>query len=185
MRTSVPEKVIKIASDIEAQGNASLTRLTVLKKWFEQRLARLIIFGLWIARKAAGRKGKTQGEYGALLDEARQLISGMSSREALFQKIDPAAARGLYERAHSSQSTYQNQNWGAVRIVHSWPLMLVEKGLALHIGLLSHSSDGYKLAADWTQNYDPRFGDGLNGPSVGKLDELTRFMFSLEALEGR
>lgn len=35
MRTKVPEKLIKIIDDIDTQGNASLTRLTVLKKWFE------------------------------------------------------------------------------------------------------------------------------------------------------
>ena len=42
---------------------------------------------------------------------------------------------------------------------------------------------GYKLAADWAQNYDSRHGAGLNGPSRGKLEELVRFMFTLEAIE--
>ena len=70
-----------------------------------------------------------------------------------------------------------------MRIIRSWPLLLVEQGLALHTGLHTHPSDGYKLAADWTQNYDSRHGIGLNGPSRGKLDELVRFLFAVEALE--
>ena len=65
----------------------------------------------------------------------------------------------------------------------SWPLLLVEKGLALCAGIAHQPTDGYRLAADWAQNYDPQFGKGLNGPSTGKLDELVRFMFNLEAME--
>jgi hypothetical protein len=36
MRTSVPEKLLKVVDEIDEQGHASLTRLTVLKKWFEE-----------------------------------------------------------------------------------------------------------------------------------------------------
>ena len=35
MRTTAPEKFIKIIDDIDAEGTVSLTRLTVLTKWFE------------------------------------------------------------------------------------------------------------------------------------------------------
>jgi len=44
-------------------------------------------------------------------------------------------------------------------------------------------SDGYKLAADWAQYYDAAHGNGLNGPSRSKLQELARFMFNVEARE--
>ena len=50
MRTEVPEKILKIIDDIEVQRNVPLTRLTVLKKWFESP-RRLSAFGLWIARR--------------------------------------------------------------------------------------------------------------------------------------
>ena len=182
MRTTVPEKILKIIDDIDAQGNASLTRLTVLKKWFGHP-GRLSAFGLWIARRASGRKGKTKGEAGALLDEARALLGTAATRESLFQKIDPEAAEKLYDRARDFQNEFKKQQWASVRIIHCWPLLLVEKGLAIHTGLDRHPSDGYELAVDWTKNFDSRYGDGLNGPSRGKLHELVRFMFSAEALE--
>ena len=35
MHTQVPETRLAIVEDIDAHGSASLTRLTVLKKWFE------------------------------------------------------------------------------------------------------------------------------------------------------
>ena len=183
MRTAVPERILKVIADLEAQGDVPLTRLTVLKKWFEQQPARMPAFGLWVARRASGRKGKTKGEAGALLDEARALLGPGSTRESVFQRIDPEAARNLHERTRGFQNQFQNQHWGPVRIIECWPLLLVEKGLALHAGLETHPTAGYKLAADSAQNYDPRYGNGLNGPSRGKLEELVRFMFGIEALE--
>jgi hypothetical protein len=182
MRTAIPEKILKIIQDPDARGNASLTRLTVLKKWFEAP-GRLSYFGQWLARRAAGRKGKTKDAAGALLDETRALLGTSSTRESLFQQIDRAAAKNLHDRARTFHNEFQQQEWGPVQIIQCWPVLLVEQGLALHLGLKRHPDAGYKLAADWAQNYDPRHGNGLNGPSRGKLEELTRFMFTVEALE--
>jgi hypothetical protein len=182
MRTTVHEKLLKVIDDIDTRGNVPLTRLTVLKKWFE-RPGRLPVFGLWVARQAAGRKGKTQDGAGALLNETRALLGSAATRESLFQQIDREAAQSLHYRARKFQNEFQKQHWGPVRIIHCWPLLLVEEGLALHAGLDPRPSDGYKLAADWAQNYDGRHGNGLNGPSRAKLQKLRRFMLSVEALE--
>ena len=124
-----------------------------------------------------------KAEAGALLNETRALLGTAATRESLFQQIDRKAAESLHDRAKAFHNEFQNQQWGPVRIIHCWPLLLVEEGLALHTGLNRHPSDGYKLAADWTQNYDPSYGNGLNGPSRGKLDELVRFMFAVEGVE--
>jgi hypothetical protein len=182
MRTAVPEKIQKIIDDIDTRGNVPLTRLTVMKKWFGHP-GRMPAFGLWVARRAAARKGKTQGEAGALLNEARSLLGTAAARESLFQQIDRKAAESLHDRARAFHSDFENQKWGPVRIIHCWQILLVEEGLALHLGLGKLPTQGYKLAADWAGNYDPRFGNGLNGPSRGKLEELVRFMFTVEAVE--
>ena len=182
MRTAVPEKILKIIDDIDTKGNASLTRLTVLKKWFEHP-GRLPAFALWVARRAAGRPGKTKGEYAALLREAGALLGPASTRESVFAQPDRRAAEDLHTRAKAAQNEFKNQQWGPVRIVHCWPLLLVEEGLAIYLWRADSPSHGYKLAADWVQNYDSRYGNGLNGPSRGKLEELVRFMFAVEAIE--
>ena len=182
MRTAVPEKILAIINAIDADGNAPLTRLTVLKKWFE-RPGRLAIFGLWVARRAAGRKGKTKGEHGALLQEASKLLGPASTRETFFAEPERRAAQDLHDRARASQAEFEKQAWGRVRLVKCWPLLLVEEGLAIYLWHADSPSHGYKLAADGAQNYDSRYGNGLNGPSRGKLDELVRFMFNVEALE--
>jgi hypothetical protein len=184
MRTTIPEKIQRIIADLDARGNVPITRLTVLKKWFEHP-ARLSVFALWVARRAAGRKGKTKGVFGALLDEARTLLGPSSTAEALFFQPNRDAAEHLLDLARHAQSEMENQRWGPVRVIHCWPLLLVEEGLALFLRDEPPPSAGYKLAAVWTQNYDPRYGNGLNGPSRGKLAELVRFLFRVEALEDR
>ena len=163
MRTNIPEKLLKIVEEIDETGSASLTRLTVLKKWLE-RPERLSAFAIWVAARAVSRKGL------AGLDKIRP-------------ELDRPAAQAMHDRLRDFQNEFQNQQWGPVRIVHNWNLMLVEHGLAIYLWHLDFPTHGYKLAADYCQHYDPRYGNGLNGPSRTKIEEIVRFMFTIEALE--
>lgn len=182
MRTQVPEKLLAIVAEIEAHGTANLTRLTVMKKWFEGQ-GRLPAFGLWVAQRAASRKGKTKAAAGALLDEARALLGTTSTREDFLRPLDKVAAQQMHDRARDYHHEYEDHRWGPVRIIHCWQLLLVEKGLALYLARDRSPSAGYKLAADFCQHYDPKYGNTLNGPSRNKIMEIVRFMFSHEALE--
>jgi hypothetical protein len=182
MRTAVPEKLLAIVEDIDAHGSTNLTRLTVLKKWFE-RPGRLPAFGLWMAKRAAGQKGKTKAAAGAFLDEARALLGTTATRESFRRTVEPRAAKLLHDRARDFQNEFEHQQWGAVRIIHCWQLLLVEQGLALYLDFQDTPSDGYKLAADYCQHYDSRYGNSLNGPSRTKIREIVRFMFTIEARE--
>lgn len=159
MRTNVPEKLLKLVGDIEAHGDANLTRLTVLKKWFETP-GRLTPFALWVAAKASSRKGKTKGDAATLHREAKELLSGLDPAQP---ELDLPAMRGLLARLRAFQDEYRSDRWGKIRVVRHWQLVLVEKGLAIAVAARPHPSDGYKLAADYCQNYDPRYGNTLNG----------------------
>ena len=68
-------------------------------------------------------------------------------------------------------------------MIHNWNLLLVEKGLAIALGLDDTPSTAYRLAAQYCEHYDPHYGNCLNGPSGNKILELVRFINSLEALE--
>ncbi|MDA7979489.1 MAG: hypothetical protein MPJ50_12055 [Pirellulales bacterium] len=179
MRTGVPERLLKIVDDIESKGDATLTRLTVLKKWF-QTPGRLQPFALWVAARATSRKGKTKGEAGKLFGEARKLLANL---DRFDDDLDTSAVEALHQRLQAFQNEYRNDRWGRIRIVHNWQLLLVEKGLTIALQRHPRPSDGYKLAADYCQNYDPKYGNTLNGPSTTKIMEIVRWMFTHEALE--
>ena len=179
MRTNIPEKLLKIVDEIDADGSANLTKLAVLKKWFE-RSERLSAFAIWVAARAVSRKGKTTGAAAELFRAARTLMKGL---DKIRPELDRQAAQALHDRLRDFQNEFQNQQWGPVRIVHNWNLMLVEHGLAICLWHLDSPTHGYKLVADYCQHYDPRYGNGLNGPSRTKILEIVRFMFTIEALE--
>jgi hypothetical protein len=37
-------------------------------------------------------------------------------------------------------------------------------------------SEGYRLAANYCEHYDPPYGNGLNGPSVNRIEEIAGFV---------
>jgi hypothetical protein len=128
-QSTVPEKLLRVVDEIDARGSANLTRLTVLKKWFE-RAGRLSAFALWVAARASSRKGKTSGAAAELFREARTLLHGL---DKVHPKPNRAKAQDLHGRLRAFQSEHQRQRCGRVRIVHNWNLLLVEKGLAVHL----------------------------------------------------
>lgn len=179
MRTIVPEKLLKIIEEIDERGEANLTRLTVLKKWFETP-GRMGPFAIWIASQASARKGKTKGEAAELFREARKLLTGIQRHSP---QLDHASAKRLHSRLVEFQNERRKGSWDRVRIIKNWQLLLVEQGLAIALDRHATPSEAYKLAADYCQNYDSKYGNSLNGPSITKILEMVRFMFTHEALE--
>lgn len=113
----------------------------------------------------------------------RALLGTTATREGFLRAVDPRDAKLLHDRARKFQNEFEQQPWGPVRIIHCWPLLLVEEGLALYLSCNDSPSAGYKLAADFCQHYDSQYGNSLIGPSRTKIREIVRFMFTLEAIE--
>jgi hypothetical protein len=175
------EKLLKIADDIAERGNANLTRLTVLKKWFGSP-GRLPLFAIWVASRAISGKSKTGVEATELFRQARALLARV---DPYAPKVNRKSATVLHDRLQTFQNEYKNQQWGPVRIIRNWDLLLVEQALAICLWYSGSPAHGYKLAADYCQHYDSRHGNGLNGPSRTKIEEMTRFVNKLEEMQER
>jgi hypothetical protein len=179
MRSGVPERLLALADEIAAEGNATLTRLTVLKRWFD-RPARLAAFAIWMGARAIARKGKATGEAAELFREGRKLLGRI---DPCAPHVDRDAAEQLHGRLQAFQNEYRHQQWGPVRIIHNWDLMLLEQALEIYLWHTNSPPRGYKLAADYCQHFDSRYGNGLNGPSRAKIQEIARFLARFEASE--
>lgn len=179
MRTNIPEKLLKVVEEIDEHGQANLTRLAVLKKWFE-RPRRLSAFAIWVATRATSRKRKTRGAAARLFLEARAMLAGL---DKLHPNVNRRATHRLHDRLRDFQNEHKSQRWGPVRVIHNWNLLLVEKGLGMYLWYANSPPHGYKLAANYCQHYDSRYGNSLNGPSRTKIVEIVQFMFTVEALE--
>jgi len=179
MRTAIPEKLLTIAAEIKEHGSSNLTRLTVLKKWFECP-HRLSSFAIFIAKRASGKKGKTTGEAARLFRNARVLFKGVN---VFSPKVPKKQAEKLHESLQAFQNEYKRLRWGTARIIKNHNLFLIEEGLRIYLWHSNVSQEGYRLTVKYCENYDPSYGNSLNGPSAAKIHDIVRFMFTVEALE--
>jgi hypothetical protein len=179
--SDIPYKLQKILGDIEESGRANLTRLTVLKKWFETP-SRLLSFGIFIACRASTNKRETKAEERELLRETHDLLTDVDVLGPAIARTD--AAR-LCARLEAFQCQYQKLKWTSVRVIYNMDLFFVESGLRLYLGNGVSPVEGYRLAANYCEHYDPRYGTGLNGPSVARIEELIGFVLAIEDHERR
>lgn len=182
---TVPEKLLKVADEIAEDGCANLTRLTVLKKWFDGPLGsnRMRAFGAWMAWWSIVNGLKVaDDEVVPLFKEARSVLRGCDRFRPKFSPAEQEKLRAVHDHLRDFQNTYRHIQWGAVRQIKNWQLFLVESGLAL---LMRHSypSEPYRLAASYCQNYDSRYGNGLNGPSGGRILDIVQFVRRMEMAE--
>ena len=179
MRPNISNKLREIAAAIDRRGSANLTRLTVLKKWFEVS-SHLSSFAIFIADQASRQKTKTTKEAAELFREARTLLADV---DVFAPKIPRAAATKLHACLRAFQNEYRNSQWGALRIIHDHNLFLVECGLHIYLGHGDTPTEGYRLAAYYCEHYDPRYGNCLNGPSRRRIGEIVDFIQGVEDRE--
>jgi hypothetical protein len=172
-------KLQKIVVEIKECGHANLTRLTVLKKWFGPA-HRLRSFGIFIANQALQRTHQATTEAAELFREAHEILAGVNVFEP---NIPRTGATRVYARLQAFQNEYRDQKWTTVRVIHNQSLFLVEGGLGLYLRRSDSPTDGYRLAAAYCEHYDPRYGPGLNGPSVVGLKEIADFVLAIETYE--
>jgi hypothetical protein len=179
MRTTIPEKLLTISAGIKENGSANLTRLTVLKKWFE-RPHRLSSFAIFVAKRASGKKGKTTGEAARLFRNARVLFKGVN---VFSPEVSKTQADKMHECLQAFQNEHKRLRLGTARIIKNHNLFLIEEGLRIYLWHTNFPQEGYRLAIKYCENYDSSYGNSLNGPSYTKIREIVQFMFTLEAME--
>ncbi len=176
MRTKIPDKLQEIIVEMDRRGSVNLTKLTVLKRWFEVP-SHLLSFAMFIADQASRRKTKTTKQALELRQEARNLLADV---DIFDPKIPPEAAARLHESLRSFQNRQRNVPFGAVRVINDLNLYLIECGLHIYLKQGGSPSEGYHLAASYCENYDPRYGNGLNGPSRKRIREIIDFIHRVE-----
>ena len=180
MRTNISDKLREVAAAIDRCGSAVLIRLTVLKEWFAVS-SHLSSFAIFIADQASRRKTKkTTKEVAELFLEARTLLADV---DVFAPRIPRVAATKLHACLRAFQNEHSKSKWGSLRIIRDLNLFLVECGLHIYLGHGAAPADGYRLAADYCEHYDPRYGNCLNGPSSSRIREIIRFIDAVEAHE--
>ncbi|AGA89086.1 hypothetical protein Thimo_0214 [Thioflavicoccus mobilis 8321] len=177
MPATILTKLESIVEEIDRNGNADRLRLTVLKKWFGSP-DRLRAFAAWLAGRALARgRPRATGEARVLFDEAHALLSAPGVAE---QGLGFSAARDLYFRLKAFQNEHKRLEWGAVRQIRDWDLVLIEEALAICVAIRPTPASGYQLAADYCVHYSSGYGAGLNGPARERVQEIIAFIRAYE-----
>jgi hypothetical protein len=148
----------------------------VLKKRFEAP-GRTISFGEFIAIEALRQTRKTTKDSEQLLCEVRKVLTDV---DLFAPKIPKDRSKRLHARLEAFQDERRKTRWASVRIIHNQNLFFVESGLGLYLWHHNSPSKAYQLAASYCEHYDPRYGNGLHGPSAKRIQEIVNFTLAVE-----
>ena len=168
----------QIASDLRQGKDYSITRLTMLKSLCSDPDA-AAQFAFYLAKKiqqAMKRPGrppsKTQQRYQRLVGSAvrrmrKHLKEGITETESSLGDI--------HSEVRSVQNQYEHQRWGAVRIIKSTELLVVETALECVLHPWASADLGYRLARQYAERYNPRYGTGLIPESAPMVEDIAEF----------
>ena len=96
MQTNIPEKLLMIVDEMDPNGSANLTRLTILKKWLE-RPERLSAFAIWVAAGAVSRKSQTTAAEAERFQEASEDVVRFGQSSATIGSGSGTIACGIFK----------------------------------------------------------------------------------------
>ena len=181
----VPAKTVKkirtlaqIAADCHQGKDFNITRLTMLKSLCSDPDA-AAQFALYIAKKtqqAMKRPGRSrsnkQQRYERLVSKA---VRGMAGYLKKRNEEVESALHELLSEIQSVQDRYEHQRWGAVRIITSRELLVVETSLECVLHPWASSDRGYRLARQYAERYNPRYFNGLIPESAPMVEDIAEF----------
>jgi hypothetical protein len=174
-------KLAGIAEELRQGGDFPVTRLTLLKGLCQSPDAanRFVVHLAKLAwRKMKRRRCPTH------LDSDR-----WSKYKALVGKVIPQMERyledqtgtrasslgNLVSKAERAQNEYRRMKWGAVRIVESKELLLVEKALRCVLFPPESAYWAYQVAKGYAERYDPDFFHELIPESAPMVEDIADF----------
>ena len=172
------QTLAQIAADLRHGKDFNITRLTMLKSLCSDPDA-AAQFALYIAKKTqqamkrpGRRPSKTSRRYLRLVGSAvrrmtKHLKDGTTETKSSLDDV--------HSEIRSVQNQYEHQRWGAVRIIKSRELLVVETALECVLHPWASSNLGYQLARQYAERYNPRYGTGLIPASAPFMDDIAEF----------
>jgi hypothetical protein len=170
-----------IARDLREGASFNITRLTTLKSLCEDATA-AACFAVHLAQLTYRKMREKacpfhldpqQWEYyKQVVDEAiRQM------QRYLEEPTEEAAdlVQAWLSDVRAIQNTYRNQAWGPVRIIHSTEVLLIEYALSCLLQPTASADWGYRLARQYAERYDSRYGTGLIPESALLVEDIADF----------
>jgi hypothetical protein len=170
-----------IAAELRAGASCNITRLTILKSLCEDATA-AASFAIHLAQLTSKQMREKpcpshldaeQWEYyKQVVDEAiRQMqryVNKPSEDEADLVRAWLSDVRAIHDH-------YEQQAWGPVRLIQSTEVLLIEYALSCLLQPHASANWGYRLAREYAERYNSRYGTGLIPESAPMVEDMADF----------
>lgn len=156
------QTLAQIADDLRRGEDFNITRLTILKGLCSDPKA-TAQFALYLAKKTqqamksrrcpSYMKPEDWRNYQRLVGKAVRGMAGFLNRRT---KAAEGALHDLSLEVRGVQNEYKHIQWGPVRIIHSWEVLIAEKALECVLDSWDSSRLGYEIARDYAKRSDAR-----------------------------
>ena len=170
-----------ITRELREGASFNITRLTTLKSLCEDataaarfalHLAQLTHKKMQEQRRPSHLNAEKWAHYKQVVEEAvRQM-------ERYVEQPTPQTTNPLWRlqsQVRALQDRYENQAWGPVRIIESTEVLLIEYALSCLLQPTASADWGYRLARQYTERYDSRYGTGLIPESAPLVEDIADF----------
>jgi hypothetical protein len=170
-----------VARELCEGASFNITRLTTLKSLCEDttaaarfalHLAQLTHKKMQEQRRPSHLNAEKWAHYKQVVEEAvRQM-------ERYVEQPIPQTTNPLWQwqsQVRALQDRYENQAWGPVRIIESTEVLLIEYALSCLLQSTASADWGYRLARQYAERYDSRYGTGLIPESAPMVEDIADF----------
>jgi hypothetical protein len=123
-------------------------------------------------RRSSHLNAEKWEHYKQVVDEAvRQM-------ERYVEQATPQTTNPLWtlqSQVRALQDRYEQQAWGPVRIIESTEVLLIEYALSSLLQPTASADWGYRLARQYAERYDSRYGTGLIPESAPMVEDIADF----------
>jgi hypothetical protein len=174
-------RLAQIAADLRKGDHFEVTRLTTLKSLCADAQA-AAHFALHLA-KLTNRKMREKDCPSHLdpetWDAYKELVAkALEHMDAYVKEPSEEARRALWEvqsAVHEVQNTYKHHQWGPVRMIHSTEVLLIEYALSCLLQPTASADWGYRIAREYAERYNARYGTGLIPESAPMVEDIADF----------
>jgi hypothetical protein len=174
-------RLAQLAVELREGDSFNITRLTTLKSLCEDADATRQ-FAVYIAKqtyqKMQERDCPSHIEPETWDAYKEMVAKALEHMETYVEKPSEQAERALWSiqsEVRGVQNTYKNQQWGPVRIIQSSEVLLIEYALSCLLQPTASADWGYRIAREYSERYNPRYGTGLIPESAPMVEDIADF----------
>jgi hypothetical protein len=174
-------RVAQVAEELWEGESFNITRLTTIKSLCEDaKAAAQFAFHLAkLTHKAMEQKACPKHIHAEKWEYYKRVVADAIQHMTRYVDAptgqESAMLRQLLAQLCAVQDRYEQQAWGPVRIIESTEVLMIEMALSCLLQPTASADWGYRIARQYAECYDSRYGTGLIPESAPLVEDIAEF----------